>query len=872
MRSRPLLLVTTTTLLLGLGCPGEDPGKGPGEACLGTYECMDPYVCAHDATCALPGQYPGTRGRGQECVSTADCQLDFICGGGSVCTDPGTGGLGAYCSGSEYCLRGLVCAGDGACRSPGDAGTATDGEACTSGNDCEWGLFCGETDQLCHRLSGEGGPCASHDQCVAYYFCGPEDTCTPRLAPGAICDETAQCEVGLVCDVYGGICQSLPLYQGEVCPDPDLETGPFRVFFEVPRAGSAAGDFYRLPFPNDVRLKDGRVVLAGHPDPGTLVPGGVVGRYLQAIEREVSGFGLNSSLLLRFSGDVEYATLSLSGEAPSIRLVVIDPTSSRYGQTHAALGYRAQSNRSKYICERWLGVNPLPGYPLDPGTTYALILTTAITDESGVAAVPDDDLAALLAAAPPAGDDDLAAAWDAYAPLRAFLADETVPTTVRPAAGEVAVAAVFTTQRPAEVVPALRQVLRTETAEPTPASLVRCAEAVVSPCDDGLAGDEHARGCFGEDAAFHEIQGTYETPLFQAGDLPYRTAGGGFVLTADGTPIPQGVQDVCFSATVPRDATMPDEGWPVVIFLHGTGGSYRNHVTSGVAGTLAAIDVGGETVRAVVLGIDQVMHGARRGGDDTHPNFLFFNFANPQAARYNVLQGVADVLQLVRLVESFAVTVEGVGEVRLDPSRIYLFGHSQGVITGAPAVAYEPAIRAAVYSGGGGLLIESLLTKTSPFDVAGAVQYAMADGDVGFVHPVLNLFQLYLEPSDTINYMAAQYLSPPAGVPAHHVLFGYGLGDTYSTNRTAIALFRAAGAHLVRPVLDPIDWLGDLAAPVRANRGPITEGAVQLAPDGDYDGHFVLLRHPDGIANYAQFFGTALADPDGIPTIIGAGQ
>ncbi|MFU8803685.1 MAG: hypothetical protein ACNA8W_07755, partial [Bradymonadaceae bacterium] len=51
----------------------------------------------------------------------------------------------------------------------------------------------------------------------------------------------------------------------------------------------------------------------------------------------------------------------------------------------------------------------------------------------------------------------------------------------------------------------------------------------------------------------------------------------------------------------------------------------------------------------------------------------------------------------------------------------YVFGHSQGGITGPPAVAFEPMVSGVVYSGAGGLLIESLLHKTSPVDIAGAV-------------------------------------------------------------------------------------------------------------------------------------------------------
>jgi hypothetical protein len=207
--------------------------------------------------------------------------------------------------------------------------------------------------------------------------------------------------------------------------------------------------------------------------------------------------------------------------------------------------------------------------------------------------------------------------------------------------------------------------------------------------------------------------------------------------------------------------------------------------------------------------------------------------------------------------------------VRFDPDRIYFFGHSQGSITGPPAVAFEPAFGGAIYSGAGGVLIESLLHKTSPVDIAGSVQLVLADGDVGFTHPVLNLLQLYFEPVDTVNYAAPLFLAPVAGLPARHTLLSYGVGDTYTPNATGVALIRAAGAHLVRPVLDPISYVGEEDAPVRGNRwgGTLTEGVIQLAPHGDYDGHFVLTHHPDGVSVYTHFLGTLATDPAAVPTI-----
>jgi len=870
MNVRYVLLPLAVAIALA-GC--EEVGaeyQQLGEDCEGTYDCAPPLVCAHDETCQRGGEYPGTGDLDDECESTADCRIEFVCAADAFCAFPGDGVLGSNCQGTEDCRIPFLCTGEGLCANEGDSGTGGNGDACTETTDCEFGLFCG-SDEICHRLGGSGDACEGHDQCRATYYCGTDGTCVARGGTGTECTEAAECYLGLTC--FGAVCEPIPLYDGLTCQDPASDPGPFRIHFEVPR-GQVAGtiEFYRLPFPNDIRVKDGRVDLSGHPDPGTLVPGEIVTKYIAAIEDEMDGFGLNTTSYFRFSAPVDFGSLAISGDDPNIRFVNIDPDSPGYGHRHSGIAFSASTGRTKYICNNWLAIHPMQGYPLRHGTTYAVILLDSIySADASEQVARDDDFDALLGATAPA-DADMQAAWLKYAPLRDFLADTTLPPESQIAAADVAVAAVLTTTDPDRSLPAFRHVIRTDPtiSATTVADVTLCDAQAVSPCDDGLTGAEHQRGCMGEDPDIFEIHGRYTTPVFQTGQAPYDTDGGLIEFTVDGTPIPQGEQDVCFGLSVPKNAVMPVGGWPVVIYLHGTGGSFRSHIGNGVAVNLADIDLGGGvTTQMAVIGIDQVVHGDRREGSATHPNELFFNLLNPHAAKYNPMQGAADIFQLVRVVESFVEQVNGVGEVRLDPTRIYFFGHSQGVISGPLAIPFEPAIRGVVYSGGGALLIESLLNKTNPVDVTGAVQFILADGDLGYTHPVLNLIQLYFESVDAINYMALHFLNPVAGASPRHTLISYGVGDTYSPNATGRALIRSAAAHLVTPVLDPISYVGETDPPVIGNRwgGNLTEGAVQLDTDTTYDGHFVMFQNPDGATIYTTFLGTMDTDPGGVPTI-----
>ena len=47
---------------------------------------------------------------------------------------------------------------------------------------------------------------------------------------------------------------------------------------------------------------------------------------------------------------------------------------------------------------------------------------------------------------------------------------------------------------------------------------------------------------------------------------------------------------------------------------------------------------------------------------------------------------------------------------------IYYKGHSQGSLTGAIYLAAEPDVKAAILSGAGAVLIQTLLNKKSPVD------------------------------------------------------------------------------------------------------------------------------------------------------------
>jgi hypothetical protein len=712
------------------------------------------------------------------------------------------------------------------------AGTGLAGDACTSDASCALGLRC--------TIVGFGAECAAE---------GTGDV-------GSMCTTGADCFGGLVCNA--GMCAGTspgmpfgPPWPGVTCMD---TASPVTAYFRVPR-GTGDGDFYRLPFPNDIRLPGGKPTLMGHPTPGPGVLGyDIVDRYLRAIENENDGWGLYHTTFFRFSGELETDTLN-----GSVSLVDL---------THSApmgLYYTYATNGGAYICPNWVAVRQGQGSTYAEGVTYAAMISTALKAKGGAPIQPSPDFVAMFAATAPT-DATLAAAWPAYAPLRAYL----TKTSIDPAT--VLVATVFTVGKPTAPVSKLEGVIDAAPA-PTATMWTKCDTGVASPCPD-TTGD---RACAAADPSFDELHALVALPIFQSGTAPYLTPmdGGGLQLDATRTPVVVRTQEVCMSLTVPKGAA-PAAGWPTVVYAHGTGGDFRSHVTQGLAADFAkGVDDGtGKIVKAAVLGIDQVCHGPRRNGSTVSPNDCFFNFGNPAAAKGNVGQGAADQIALLRLVPtvSFTAATSPTGAaLSLGPAAFW--GHSQGASAGGLALPFGK-YAGAVMSGQGASLIDALLTKTSPVNVAAAAPWVLSDvGSDGKLNggqnnPVLSLLQTYYDGSDTIAYARAVAKAPPMGVTAHHVFQPYGQGDTYAPPVVQATWALAASLGLVAPdpsVTTPDDIGGLSTIPPPASGNLMTNGKAvtavvrEYAPSAGKDGHFVAFDLPSARGDTERFLAGTLS-------------
>jgi hypothetical protein len=766
-------------------------------------------------------------------------------------------GMGAACDDVNVCRTGLAC--DAATKACKAGRSLDDGTPCTLSGECKGGLC---TQGACAKAGAgaAGDGCTTDADCGAELRCGLAGLGAECMAGGkgdigATCTSNRDCLAGLGC--LQGACSPTPpgyfgpSWPGVTCKD---DAGPVKAYFQLPR-GKDDGDFYRLPFPNDARLVNGKIDLSGHPTPGDALLGfDPVARYVQAIEAESDGFGLYPSVFFRFSGELDLT--SLDGNVHLVDLTT--------GGT-VALHYTYSVGGGGYICDDWLAVRGSVGAPFEPGHVYASWLGSGIKAKGGALVQRSPELEALLGAATPS-DAVVAAVHPKYGALRDYLAQNTID------GAKVLDATVFTVGHPRATFEKLAAAV-TSAAVPTAAKWTKCAEGVASPCPDAT-GD---RACAAADPDFDELHALVTLPIWQAGTAPYLEpdAGGGIALGADGAPQLVRTEDVCLSLTVPKVAS--GTVLPLVVFAHGTGGSFRSHVTNGIAKDFAkGVDDGTPAVllhKAAVLGIDQVAHGPRRGASKASPNDLFYNFANPRAARGNVLQGAADQLALARFAQALAFTdatsPTGVG---FSVGGLAFWGHSQGATEGAVALPWSPYGGAAL-SGEGASLLDALLTKTSPVNLAAAVPFALSDvsGDGslrgGRNHPVLSLLQTYIDGADPLAYARLAAAAPPDGQAPHHVFQPYGLGDTYAPSIVQQTYVLAAGLGLVEADAsaakpDAIGALVPMPEPASGNLDvagkKVTALAREYGPDAGKDGHFVAFDTKSARSDVERFLAGVL--------------
>lgn len=612
-------------------------------------------------------------------------------------------------------------------------------------------------------------------------------------------------------------------------------------------------DWLAFPFPSDHRRTPaGTVDVSGFPNPQAET---LLNDYITHLADHVDGFGTVAPIYMTFTADLDPGSLPVDPPAAtelsaSMQLVDVTPSSPEYGRRFP-LSWQLFELEGHYVGPHTLAVAPSPGFPLRERTTYALLLTSDVTNSSGEALVPPLLLEVLLGqvSASDAVGVDAATAY-ALAPQFAPLVQRLQEDGINPST--IVAATVFTTQSITRELQAIYDKIQSD-----PAPTLK-----PDGWQERSAGKYWERRTFkytGPDSVpYYVMEGRYLAPNFQEGTLPYATSadGGGFQFV-NGEPVPTHTEELRFILTFPEAPPRDGDCYPIVEYAHGTTGSAAGIIGS-KAGRHAAQGL-------ATIGLDQPLHGLRWSGSSnaSFTSLYSFNFLNPAAARTMFRQSAVDTFSLTRLLKAglkVPVEVSPTGEeICFDTERLSFFGHSHGGLSGALAAAFESNIDNWVISGAGGTLSITLIERNDIVDVKALLSSVLnlaPDEELTELHPVVGLVQLLAEITDPINYSRYWASDTTLSSPAN-MLVTSGEFDEATPHRTAAALAVAAGMPQIAPIqvsAPSFAWadLAPLTAPVSNNSSQqTTMGFMQwtLAPGEpqDFASHFVIFYRPEAI-------------------------
>ncbi|MFO0588709.1 MAG: hypothetical protein U0441_14260 [Polyangiaceae bacterium] len=634
--------------------------------------------------------------------------------------------------------------------------------------------------------------------------------------------------------------------------------------------------FYDLPYPSDLRLTaTGTPDLTGLPFPSTAtsVPG------LVKTAMEHPGFPVVPVAYFRFSApiaEMDVTAVIAADKASPILLVDVDPDSSERGSLTPVVATTPPTDG--WVTDNMLAVAGRPGFVLHPKRKYAFVVMSSLKDASGAALSQPAALADLRDGKTPSGAlGEKAVAL--YAPLW-----ETLKTLGVDAA-EVAAATVFTTgdvvQENANLATALEQKYSAD------------IQGLQVDPDDGAQHDTYC-----------ELVGKITYPQFQKGDPPFNTEGS-FDFSDNGLPAKQRDEDAPITITIPK-GEMPANGFPLVLYFHGSGGLSTAVVDRGkwhpesdpskcpssgldTWNGVTGCNTKGEGPAWVVAPFGFAMAGSALPlNPERLPNAgetAYLNLENLSSMRDNFRQGILEQRLFLNALAKLTIDPAkvaacsglslpaGQSVYKFDLQTVYAQGQSMGGMYTNLISATEPRIKASLPTGAGGYWSHFILITPLIPGVAGKVGVALlgTTAKLTFLHPGLNLFQTAAEAVDPMVSMPRLARRPLPNHPVRPIYEPVGKGDSYFPMETYDAMALAYGhkeaGNVVWPTMQEALKLagldGVLDYPVVEDvtseaGGKYTGVIVQYEGDGVYDPHAIYSQLDDVKYQYGCFFSTFL--------------
>jgi len=631
---------------------------------------------------------------------------------------------------------------------------------------------------------------------------------------------------------------------------------------------SGKGDFFSLPFPTELlRKDDGDVDVGKFPNPLGLT---MVERIKSAFENGY-GYSPGSVVYFRWTGPINRKMLGDKKspqpiEAP-IFLVDVDPDSPERGKRYPVMAHFYDKNKrwlkgSKYV----LAVMPVPGFVLRENTLYAAGVMKSLGDADGKNLSGNSALIDMAGGRAPKGALGQKA-LEVYGPVLTRL--DRLGYEVN----DMAALTVFRTGDPTE-------------------RFLKLFEGILNlPVVEMVEPLKVTR----EYDTYYVIEGVVEMPQFQEGEYPYhRGKGGTFRFDENGKPVAQWTDRVPICITVPK-ARMPQRGFPILMYHHGTSGISTQFVDRGVVKPDGEVPPAGTGPAMVAAYRGIAMAGAaqprnrQRGG--TAGKTGYYNFLNPEAVRDNFLQASIEAALFLRFLKSVRInpkmcpeTETGSSSIRFDHDLIFSMGHSMGSITQGPWAGVETDLAAVIPSGHGPYWALQI-AEGNQFNLKRLRKKGLGTGEgllgMDRYHPLLNLLAAVLAPADPFVYEPHYVTRPLPDRKPKHVWVSFGTNDHYYPPSTQNASILSIGLDFAGPVIiDQTARMLELAGlrkleyPVSANRrtpgGDVTAVAVQYEELPPPDGHNINFQRDETRFQWSCFLYSIAVD--GVPTVYAPGD
>ncbi|MHB8875628.1 MAG: hypothetical protein ACYC8T_18235 [Myxococcaceae bacterium] len=639
------------------------------------------------------------------------------------------------------------------------------------------------------------------------------------------------------------------------CGDGYIER-PTQVTFDP-----ASRDFWSLPMPSDLRLEeDGTFDFQRFPGKRP----NIVSMWIKAADDRLrDGWGVTTGGFFTLGGAIDPASLPASpadtlGADAAVYLIDVDPASPERGRRFP-LQVEFTAEGDVYSPPNLLAAYPAFGFVRRAHTTYAFVVTDRVRDLAGKPL--GRSRAFHLALEKQAGADPGAA--ESFEPLRAQLSLEKRDRS------KVVAATVFRTFDPSASLRKLGEWVETLPA-PTLATAWQVAQSYQS---------------------FQVLTATYRVPAIQTGDRP---GYGRIVWGADGFPVQQGTQEVRLALAVPKKP-MPAGGFPLTLYLHGSGGEWYEPIDRGprgetgpkaglpepAPGTGPAEWLGRRGV--AVMSFDFPLHGNRKDPPDTTGLELYNLFGDIDSTIDNFQVAPMEVLYLSRLIPGLEIPASltptldaggaADGKLRFDPSRLSAMGHSMGSTIGIPVGSVSTRIKGFVFSGAGGMLIEVANSGLEPVELKPTLELLLdfpAGQGLRRGHPLLHLFQNLWDYTDPVAKAAHVAREPHEGQAPRPFLMTAGVRDGYFSPLAETAAAVALGATQVGAEVDPttpdalrLDGRDTMPYPLQGNLNGVTAALVQYAAPFTL-GHYVVFEQEGARQQYTCFLanvGTTATGP-----------